>query len=163
MKYNSKYDRFVDDDLVIYRYDKKADKLVQCSTFYNCDRYMTVYTKLGYRAVHGVLWETMIGAIPECMVIDHINTVRDDNRLENLRVVTPKENLNNPLTRKHRSEAMKGNIKARGKTRSEFGKKFKERYGLTAYENQTLYDREKQWFYKHGYKCRWEMSTDERD
>ena len=30
--------------------------------------------------------------------IDHINTVRDDNRVENLRWVTHKENMNNPIT-----------------------------------------------------------------
>lgn len=40
--------------------------------------------------------------------VDHINTVRSDNRLENLRWVTIKENNNNPLTRKHNSEAHKG-------------------------------------------------------
>lgn len=32
--------------------------------------------------------------------IDHINTVRDDNRVENLRWVTPKENASNPITKK---------------------------------------------------------------
>ena len=31
--------------------------------------------------------------------IDHINTKRDDNRVENLRWVTPKENANNPITK----------------------------------------------------------------
>ena len=30
--------------------------------------------------------------------IDHINTIKDDNRLENLRWATPKENANNELT-----------------------------------------------------------------
>lgn len=32
--------------------------------------------------------------------IDHINTIRDDNRVENLRWVTPKENSQNKITRK---------------------------------------------------------------
>lgn len=32
--------------------------------------------------------------------IDHINTIRDDNRIENLRWVTAKENSNNAITRK---------------------------------------------------------------
>lgn len=36
--------------------------------------------------------------------IDHINTIKTDNRIENLRWVTHKENDSNPLSRKHRSE-----------------------------------------------------------
>lgn len=42
--------------------------------------------------------------------VDHINTDRYDNRAENLRWVTAKENNNNPLTRKHKSEAMRGKV-----------------------------------------------------
>lgn len=40
--------------------------------------------------------------------LDHINTKRDDNRVENLRWTTAKENVNNPLSIKHLSDAMKG-------------------------------------------------------
>ena len=37
--------------------------------------------------------------------IDHINTIRDDNRIENLRWVTAKENSNNTITRKRNSQS----------------------------------------------------------
>lgn len=33
--------------------------------------------------------------------VDHINTIRTDNRVQNLRWVTSSENSNNPLTKKH--------------------------------------------------------------
>lgn len=40
--------------------------------------------------------------------VDHINTVRNDNRAENLRWVTVKENRNNPITLKKSGAARKG-------------------------------------------------------
>lgn len=43
--------------------------------------------------------------------IDHINTIKDDNRIENLRWCTLKENQNNPLSKKKISESHKNNEK----------------------------------------------------
>lgn len=40
--------------------------------------------------------------------IDHIDTDSTNNAVENLRWVTPKENMNNPLTKKRQSESKKG-------------------------------------------------------
>ena len=58
----------------------------------------------GYRKVtfnykqysaHVLVWIYFFGAIPDGMVIDHINRNRSDNRIENLRVVSASGNARN--------------------------------------------------------------------
>lgn len=50
-------------------------------------------------SVHRIVFEVFSGIeIPEGMEIDHLNTDRGDNRLENLAVVTKVQNAANPLT-----------------------------------------------------------------
>jgi len=47
--------------------------------------------------VHRIIWEMINGPIPSGLVVDHINRTRADNRIENLRVITSRENfLNSP-------------------------------------------------------------------
>ena len=41
---------------------------------------------------HRLVWESVNGPIPDGMQIDHINRIRDDNRIENLRLVTCQQN-----------------------------------------------------------------------
>lgn len=60
--------------------------------------------------VHRIIYETFVGEVPDGYEIDHINTIKTDYRLSNLRCVTPKENKNNPLTKEHLKKAMKGRI-----------------------------------------------------
>ena len=159
MKYNAKYDRWVTKGGLVYRYNKKKDRLIQCKLGYYSG-YLRCRGGYGERVlVHRLVWETFVGEIPSGYQIDHKNTIRDDNRLENLRCVTPKENANNLLTKKHYSEAKKGNTFGRGgkgKITSEFGRKFKEHFGFSRYENPKLYVKECSWYHTHNKVCRWE-------
>jgi hypothetical protein len=60
--------------------------------------YMTVGLRVNGRAIsmaaHRVVWVLHYGRWPK-QYLDHINRVRSDNRIENLREVTPAENLQN--------------------------------------------------------------------
>lgn len=55
-------------------------------------------------SIHRLVAQAFIPNPNNLPCVDHINTVRDDNRVENLRWVTYEENSNNPLTRKKKSE-----------------------------------------------------------
>ena len=44
--------------------------------------------------VHRFVWECFNGLIPKDKVIDHVNNIRDDNRLCNLQMMTQQENFN---------------------------------------------------------------------
>ena len=152
MKYNAKYNRWVSKDGLVYRYDKKNDKLVLCKQSKLRNGYLRTcvsgkpYTNL----VHRIVWETFKGPIPSDKVIDHINTNRTDNRLENLRCVTQKENQSNPLTREH--------LKISNcKPISDFGKKFKKHYGIKKSDDVNLYCKEWYWYNAHNKVCRWEV------
>lgn len=46
------------------------------------------------KTVHKLVWEAFNGPIPEGLQINHINENRQDNRLCNLNLMTPKENSN---------------------------------------------------------------------
>ena len=158
MKYNEKYDRWVSREGIVYRYNKTKDKLEICNVEIH-KGYIKCFTKIGRRYVHRIVYETFKGEIPSGYEIDHINANRSDNKLENLKCVTHKENMNNPITKKTigriSSKVNKSNTNVKGKTWSEFGKKFKEHYGITKYKDISLYRKERYYWNKNG-KCRWE-------
>lgn len=49
--------------------------------------------KVGQVFAHRVVWEYVNGPIPDGMQINHCNGLKTDNRLRNLRLVTPSENM----------------------------------------------------------------------
>ena len=57
--------------------------------------------------------------------VDHIDTVRTNNHINNLRWTTRAENHQNPLTRKHYSEAKKG-VKVSDETRKKMSESHKK-------------------------------------
>lgn len=152
MKYNGKYGRWFTKGGLVYRYDSKQDKLILCKQCDSHNGYKLGSDSKGKRfRVHRAIYETFIGEIPDGYEIDHINTVRDDNRIDNLRAVTHAENTRNPLTRQHRIKSHINKIRSD----SEFGKKYLVHFGYSYSENPKQYNKEYNWYRKYG-KCRWE-------
>lgn len=60
--------------------------------------------------VHRAVAELFIPNPDNKPCVDHIDTNTFNNRVSNLRWVTYKENQNNPLTKQHQSESLKGRI-----------------------------------------------------
>lgn len=82
------------------------------------DGYRRIAVDGHHAVVARIVYEVFVEQIPDGMEIDHINTVRDDNRVDNLRAVTHRENLLNPITRPRRKVACARNamlsVKAQG-------------------------------------------------
>ena len=159
MVYNAKYNRWVSRNGLVYRYSKGKDKLELCADIKHNVGYILVSVKKtthqNLMLKHRLVWETFNGEIPNGYEIDHIDTNKENNDLRNLRLVTKKENMNNPLTLEKLREVNKCKGKIKPFT-SEFAIKFKEHFNLDEITDKSLYYREKQWYKNHGKKCRWE-------
>lgn len=79
MKYIEKYKRYIDNDLVIYRWDKKLDKLIQVKPSVSKIGYQFIcYAPKKTVYVHRLVYEAFIGEIPDGYEIDHINSIKTD-------------------------------------------------------------------------------------
>lgn len=62
------------------------------------------YVRLRYdgreHKVHRIIWDIVNGKIPSGLFVDHINHIRNDNRIENLRLVNRQGNAMNQSLRK---------------------------------------------------------------
>ncbi len=61
---------------------------------------------------HRAIWVMHHGDIPKDLHIDHINGIKDDNRIENLRLVTVKDNAMNKRVYKNNTSGHHGITKA---------------------------------------------------
>ena len=73
-----------------------------CKFSVKFDGYLLVSIDGKMMLAHRIVAQSFIPNPENKPCIDHINTIRTDNRVENLRWVTHKENDSNPLTRKHK-------------------------------------------------------------
>lgn len=158
IKYNEKYDRWFSDTGEVYSINKKTSKFEKCKTHLDLKGYVCygLYIRKGLVKqilVHRAVYETFVGEIPANMQIDHLNTNKQDNSVSNLKLCSPKENSNNPLTIEHIRTA---NQIIAMKPRTIFGKKFQEHFSIQPTENMRLYDRERRFFSKYK-KCSWEV------
>lgn len=72
--------------------------------------------------VHILVAEAFFGKRPEGMEIDHINGIKSDNRVENLRYVSPQRNRANPITKTNMKVGNVRGLVAKGKITPEEGK-----------------------------------------
>jgi len=82
--------------------------------------YLKVAIKKKSFKVHRLIWLYVYGELPKD-TIDHINGIRDDNRIENLRVCTVKENSQNRKFSKNNTSGYKGVIKKGNKFVAQIG------------------------------------------
>ena len=71
------------------------------------DGYLMVSINGKQQRAHRVAWELYYGS-PPARCIDHINGIRDDNRIINLRVVSVAENNKNTRKRKQNTSGVTG-------------------------------------------------------
>lgn len=95
-----------------------------------------------HRIIAELYCEIPSGYTTDELEVDHINTFKDDNRVENLRWCTPKVNHNNPTTLIHRSECMR-NKPSMSKTVQQF------KDGVLVAEYPSTREIERQFGYDH--------------
>ncbi len=74
----------------------------------NSNGYVVIKIRGVFRKAHRIIWEMHKGPIPQGMEIDHENQIRNDNRIENLRLVSSKGNKKNTTRRCDNSSGVTG-------------------------------------------------------
>lgn len=160
MKFNEMYERYLDSDYNVYRFDKFTEKLVPCKISKNGSGYLWTSVRVNGQtktiSLHRLIWETFNGLVPDNFEIDHIDTNKLNNNITNLRLTSRTQNMHNQITY---CRLFAKNNPSRSEShrvpRSEFGIKFKEHFGINHYQNKKLYCKEYHHYKKVG-KCSWE-------
>mgnify|MGYP006428145169 FL=1 len=84
-----------DGSKLIHKLKRKRSAIGDGAESLNVSGYKTVWVENKNHLAHRVIWVLVNGDIPDGMQIDHINGIRADNRISNLRLVFPKDNQRN--------------------------------------------------------------------
>ena len=95
-----------DGQVYSYRRKKFLKPILQGTGYYTVNLTKGKVRKLSH--IHRLVAEAFIPNPENKPCIDHINTAKVDNRVENLKWCTSKENSNNPISKARQSEKMKG-------------------------------------------------------
>lgn len=91
-------------------------------SLYLCGYYCTYFNKKR-RYNHQIIWEMFNGTIPSNMVVDHIDRVRTNNCIDNLRLATKSESQCNKVMQVNNRSGYKGvSVLRNGKFRAEICK-----------------------------------------
>ena len=91
------------------KYLDKRSKIWKDKKLSNCNGYLN--TSIDYKTVfvHNIIALCYLGIKPECKQTDHINSIKTDNRVENLQYITASENSMKISTRN--GKPIKGTFK----------------------------------------------------
>ncbi len=81
----------------------RSSKVGEIAGALMCDGYITISIYYKRYPAHRLAWLYMTGSMPK-FLIDHINGIKNDNRIDNLREATPSQNGQN------KRKATSGNI-----------------------------------------------------
>ena len=92
-----------------YLINKDGKRIINAKTKW----FMMLQDRHGYKrvnlngtphSVHVLMWRTFVGEIPKGKVIDHIDGNKENNIIENLRLVSQSENMNNAYKNGHEGQ-----------------------------------------------------------
>lgn len=134
---------------------RTRDELIENERYYNCPPNELIFlTKSEHMKIHGATREDELS---KQMKDYNKNRIWSEESKKKIGIA----NKNRKWTEESRKKASSSHT---GKTitpRSDFGKKFKEHFGISCYEDTKLYHREQQWYLTHNKVCRWEKSNED--